>query len=275
MKRTFVTLLTLGFSLSALAQSSTLKPKRMAGSKRPAARKVASVDGSAKYLDVKVTEGAAKRGRSDLGLEVSFLTGLAQTADASTSQSSIYLGVQGDLHWGRFLGAEIDAYYNPGIGSGGASASQYGGLVSAKGRYGFRLGKGAIVTPKLGAGFGAQGITSSVQSGSLSSSATMEAAGLFGAGGVEARLFHRFTLDIDYARMLAGTASATNTLLATMPAATSGGFDRFRIGAYYRISVPLSLGAQFIRRTITVQSASGAETTTGMNQFLGVVTVHW
>lgn len=269
----------LGVSLSLPAMGRELRPKRRAGDtkKASAIREIASTESPSKFSDMQVTQGAETRPKSELAFDLSLLSGLSQVAGGTASRSGIDLGAQGDLHWGRYLGAEFDGYFSPGLAqvtsTSAEKASLYGGLVNLKGRYAFRLGENAILTPKVGMGFGFQGINEVSDSGTSSVAVQTQAAGIFFVAGLEARLLRRLTFDLDYASMLFGGGSVGSALGTT--SASGASFSRFRVGAAYRISVPLSLGAQFIGRTISVESTSSTLSTIGMNQFLGVVTFHW
>ncbi len=269
--------LLLGLSLSLPALGRELRQKRRVNDEKGSVvRKIASAESPNRFVQMEVSEGTAPRPKSDLALDLSFLSGLSQVAGA-TSRSGIHLGLQADLHWGRYLGAELDGYFAPGMEqvttTSVEKASLYGGLANLKGRYAFRAGENAILTPKVGMGFGVQGINEVSGSGTSSLEGQTKAAGIFFVAGLEARIYHRFTLDIDYASMLFGGGSVGSPLGSK--AADAAGFSRFRIGAAYRISVPFSVGAQFIGRTISVESSGTTPSTVGMNQFLGVVTLHW
>lgn len=283
MNRSWIALLALGFLNPAFGKTETPKKKISYSRQRSTlARKIASTESSPQYLDVKVSEGAAKPSKRELAFQLSFLSGISQADGAGTAGSALHFGVQGDLHWGRYLGAEFDAYFAPGLGETVAGSSvkmgQFGGLVDVKGRYAFRAGESAVLVPKLGVGFGAQGLSSSVTSSTgTEQSGSMKAMGLFLVGGLEARIARRFTLDLDYAQMLFGSGSLSATNLTTSSTVDSASFSRLRVSASYRLSVPISIGAQFTHRTVGVQmsSVSALDQSTGMNQFLGMLTLHW
>lgn len=268
MKRTGILVLALIFALPHLAEAKEKRKGAPRGVMKSASiRKMASAEPSERYSEIKVQEGESPRApRGELGFLLSFLSGLS----TSGGSSSLDFGAQGDLHWKKYFGGEFDAFVAPGIGSGRVKSTQYGGMIDVKGRLPFRIGESAILSPKAGLGFGGVGIKSS----GGRSDATFKASGLYFMGGLEARLARRITLNVDYAKTLFGNGSASTNAAISLPQVDSAGFDRIRVGADYRVSVGTSVGAQFIHRGLSVTMA-GTETTSTINQFLGVVTLHW
>jgi hypothetical protein len=285
MNRILIGLITLGLASPVLGESKLTPKKKVLSSRQRSSqvRKIASTESPGNFSDMKVSEGVSARPRKDVGFQLSFLTGLAQTSGSLNTGNAIHFGVQGDLHWGRYFGAEFDGYFAPGLSQEVEGAQvkvgQYGGLANAKARYAIRLGEGAILVPKAGLGFGVQGMTAnSTDSNGAVITGAMSSMGLYAVGGLETRLARRLTLDVDFAMSLMGSGSIQTSQFTTPPTVDSAGFNRFRLGASYRLSAPLSLGAQFTYRSVSMSTTGSAGSwsgSTGMNQFLGVLTLHW
>lgn len=281
-------------------QTRSARPVRASGtfrSKRTAQRKPAS-DYSIR-ADQDVPRASAREWTLQLGLlggyayaSTNNATEQAQRSDAGFSRN-VYVGGVADFRVKRYAGAEIEGFYSIApsqsvivrdrvVGTqetDSKSLQQYGGMAHLKGQLPFRVGR-VRVEPMLGAGFGTVGLRSASTNAQtdVEKDRNVQLWGFYGILGVEIEPVRRVVLHADYARSLATSGSAVDTVsnadASSRTEFTSARFERVRAGAYYRFTDLFMAGGQFIGRRVTYL-APGETTSTeeNFNQFLGLVMI--
>jgi hypothetical protein len=168
------------------------------------------------------------------------------------SASNIYLGMNADYRW-RWIGAEADGFYglvpSQGSNAGVTSLQQFGGLINAKVQTNIYF-LGLKWIPKAGLGVGLMGLQENSVSNAGSPTGTYEAMGVFGVLGFDVEPTKSVLVQMDYARsfLASGTFAGSGSTIG----ASSAEFDRFRLGAYYRVWEPVYVGAQLMLRSMNI-----------------------
>lgn len=211
----------------------------------------------------------------------------ATNSDATTQSNreslalgqNFYLGAQADVTAYRYFGGEADFYMGvapPITVQDGAeettrSLQHWGFMADAKVQAPIPMDGNLFITPKLGIGFGALGMNES-QEGEQTSQALFQVSGMYLSLGADAQLSEKISIGLDYATSLGASAMLDSTS-AQGPSQADGSFNRLRIGAYWKLNPTLSLGGQFVSRTISASATTGAGGSESLTQFLGVLQI--
>jgi hypothetical protein len=232
------TLIALGCVIGLYTAEASAKPKAKNVSRQDSAklRKLASVE-KRRWND-SVTERSMRssgdwQGRILLGLGLTdnrTNVVAAQTARGSKGQNTnASLGF--NLRYRKYVYADIDGFY----GGSSPRIKGYGGLGEAGARYSFGP-KNVRFQPSLGIGFGYLGLE---DAGTLH-----QVAGPYGSVGLGVLFGSRFSVTTDAAVSVEASGKYGPTV------ADDATFTRIRAGAFYRVSQPLTLGAQYVRRQL-------------------------
>ena len=222
---------------------------------------------------------------------ISLLGGLSQlesTAAQGTNgepvPDNIYLGLQIDLSFWKFLGLELDGFYgiapaletvtldnSTGTETVGTSQSiQHTGVM---GDLKLQLPLGTQdfkFVPKVGLGYGMNSLTASQSGGETSGETTADASGMYFVAGFDLIPSEKIKLSFDFANSFGGDSGETLVSQDLSSTVSTAGFtfSRLRIGASYRLFPKVALGTQFISRTF-----KGAEGTDSpkLTQILGLL----
>jgi hypothetical protein len=270
------------------------------GQKRPSPRKVASVE---RQRGENSISGAARRVPSDFDFKLGVTSGFSQSnsnvnSTQSARQQGAYhqtasVGIQATLTAWRYGYVDIDTFYagSPSAKSvttvdtivGTQSTSNrrlkaFGGAGEIGGRLPLYLG-GIKITPTAGVGFGYFSIRETRESGDATIQSNNAVSGPYGSVGLGVSLGRRVSLSGDAALSFASKgkmdASDTQSIISETES-NNARFNRIRAGAYYRLSQPITLGVQYIRRQIrNAVSAESTPVTETTNQVLGAMVVHF
>ena len=247
----------------------------------------------------RVTGSAFARPEASILASIGINTGYAQTdtnnsnrqreRDRSGFHQRASIGINPSFEIKKYVVLDIDGFFVDGPGqqatridnalgtveNGERRLRLYGGMSELRGRYPFWLGDVKLV-PSIGGGYGLIQLSELAEGGT---STRLQVNAPYGTIGLSATFFKRLTVLGDYS--LSFSASGTldseqNETILSSQDIDSSEFNRLRAGALYRLSQPLSLGVQYIRRQVKRQ-ASGettpiSETT---NQFLGTMVLHF
>jgi hypothetical protein len=200
-------------------------------------------------------------------LRLSAMGGIGQlsTGPLNDSIKGWFAGVNADITIKRYFGLEIDGFYGGAENSSAVdgmltSTRQWGLSGLAKLQVGLALGRFKL-TPRLLGGYGAVSVSedftaplsgSPTSSGANQTDTTVH--GILWGYGAELEGFGNLVLTFDLVKSLGQSSEIEQ------------GFDRLRIGAYYRVTPSLLMGVQYQSRNI----ASGSDFKS-LSQFTGSV----
>jgi hypothetical protein len=172
--------------------------------------------------------------------------------------STISLGLASEIAAWKYVGLGIDAFYNLPAKSATdgetRTEKKLGAMIDAGVRYPFWLGNVRIV-PKAGLGYGTLSMTGTSVSNDLALSTVDKAGyhGIYATVGLEVMPFNRFTIGLDFAQSLKASGNISYTGIDTPLSYdfSDAKFNRLRVGGYYRIFSDISLGAQFVSRSVS------------------------
>lgn len=279
---------------TSAAYGESQRPKRLN------ARKTASL---LRPKDVAQVSSELSRPSRDFIFRLGVASGFAQTnSNQGSAQNSrdrgrynqnAYVGINANLAAYRYGYVDLDGFY-----SGTPSAktvttvdtivgrqetsnrklSTLGGAGEIGGRLPIYSGWWKFV-PTAGVGFGYFSVRDDRESGASLLRTNTNVSGPYGSVGLSVMMGQRFSISGDAALSISAKGSvdsSDSTSIISNKESASARFSRIRSGAYYRLSQPLTLGVQYIRRQIrnqaTGDSTPATETT---NQVLGTMVVHF
>lgn len=236
-------------------------PRKKASKKRRG-RKIASAEISDRYSDVEASRSfRSNNPKWELRLSALLGTSTQSGRAADPALTNILLGLNADLRFLKYFGAEIDIHGDALTSSSTdksvtESRQQRGGVFNVKGQYPFWT-KSIRWIPKLGLGYGYHQTDAAVVSTSKVETATTVKGAVFVLG-FDVEPVPKLVLGIDYARTLSASALLSTTAAPPNQNFSDTSLDRLRLGGFYRFGRAWGAGAQFVRRSTSVPNGNAA-----------------
>lgn len=250
-------------------------------------RKLASLRTRNRFGNMKA---AAKRRRSNqTSLVLGLVTGHSSTStnmvasqvsrDAAGYNQNIYLGVEGDLRLSKYVGIDMEGYFglanSQSFDNSERSVQPYGLMGDVYGRIPFYASRDLKLVPRAGVGFGAHFIGESILVNGAEFGQSSRVLAPYGVVGLEFVFFRRLTLSTDLAMSAFGDGVFAPRTGQDQDVANPS-FTRVRLGLDYRVSVPVSVGAEYTRRDMEFQIPGNSfNTVERSDQLLGVLKFHF
>ncbi len=249
-----------GVSAAAVAsEEEDIKPPPKPRFKKKSKRRLASTESDNSYSELRVRNGRRDK-QSDIDARIGGLAGFTAMSASyvDPSYTNIGLELMADIRAWKYIGVDLDIHGDllTGKFSDGTAATSpklsrqlRGGLLNLKGQYPFWVQKVKFV-PKLGVGYGINSIddTSTSSTGTESGSITT-ITGVYAIFGFDIEPTPKLVFFLDYLHSLATSGSVASGGTGASVDLVDPGFDRFRVGGYYRFAPQWGIGGQVLRRS--------------------------
>lgn len=193
--------------------------------------------------------------------------------DAGGYGTNFAVGITGELSY-SYVGLDLEGYFglssakDTTVGSGvfgstteSRAIHQIGINAVAFGHYPFKIGRRMWLRPKLGVGYGYVSTSLTADSETVSGEENNKAGGLIGMVGFEFVPAPKWYFGADFSMSIFAsgrTDTVTNVSSDSVDASTVG-FSRLRVGAYYEAFDHVLLGTQFSLRNLTLDTSSAVD----------------